>query len=316
MKIVFLDEYSMGGVDLTPIKALGEYCGYEISESADEIIERCKGAEVVITNKSRLTREVISALPSLRLVCIAATGMNNIDLEAAAELGIEVRNAVGYSTHSVAEATTSAALSLLRQIAYYDRFVKSGTYSSSGRLFCFDRPIGQLHGSRWGVVGLGAIGREVARLASAFGCEVRYFSTSGVAREEKYERVNSLEELLRWCDVVSIHSPLNEQTRGLIGATELSYMQRSAILINVARGGIVDEVALAEALNSDTIAAAALDVFSQEPLNSDSPLLSVDDPDRLRLSPHNAWASTASVARLIESIVDSINKFISCNTDK
>ncbi|MFI3303178.1 MAG: NAD(P)-dependent oxidoreductase [Rikenellaceae bacterium] len=309
MKIVFLDEYSMGGANLSSIKALGEYTPYEVTTTAEQIIERAAGAEVVITNKCNISREVLAALPSLKLVCIAATGTNNIDLEAAAELGVEVRNAVGYSTHSVAEATITSALALRRQINYFDRFVKSGAYSSTDRLFCFDRKISQLHGSRWGVIGLGAVGREVARLATAFGCEVRYFSTSGVVREEEYQCVESLEELLGWCDTLSLHSPLNEQTRGLIGAAELAMMQKEAILVNVTRGGIVDEEAVADALNCGVIAGAALDVFVCEPLNSDSPLLRVNDSDRLLLSPHNAWASSASIDRLVAAIAENIRTF-------
>ncbi len=307
MKIIFLDEYSLGGTDLSSIQQLGDYVGYEITHTAAEIISRAKGADVVITNKCLLTREVLTTLaPTLRLVCIAATGMNNIDLEAAAELGIEVRNAVGYSTHSVAEATLSAALSLHRKISYFDRFVKSGAYSATDRLFCFDRPIGQLYGSRWGIIGLGANGLEVARLAAAFGCEVRYYSTSSIVRKESVERTESLEELLAWCDTLSIHSPLNDQTRGLIGGVELSQMRSSTIIVNVARGGILDEAALAAALNDGTIAAAALDVFGCEPLCADSPLLTLNDPDRLLLSPHNAWASTGSIERLVESITANI----------
>lgn len=306
MKIVFLDEYSVGAADLSAIKALGEYRGYEITESPDEIIERAAEAEIIITNKVMLSREVLMRLPKLRLVCIAATGMNNIDLDAARDLGIEVRNAAGYSTHSVAEATLGAALSLHRQISYYDRYVKSGEYTRSNRLFCLDRPIGQLHGSNWAIIGLGTIGREVARLAKAFGCKIKYYSTSGVARDEEYERAESLEELLEWCDVVSLHSPLNEQTRGLIGAEELRHMRPSSILINVARGGIVDENALANALNNKTIAAAALDVFGQEPIEPSSPLLTVNDPDRLRVSPHNAWQSDRAVEILINMIENNI----------
>ena len=221
--IVFLDEYTLGGADLRRIKALGDYTGYE-NTTREEVIERCRTARVVITNKVVLDRETLRALPSLRLICVAATGMNNIDLEAAAELGIEVRNAAGYSTHSVAETTLGAAIALLRHSVYYDRYVKSGAYASSGRQFHFALANHQLHGSCWGIVGLGTIGHEVARLAEAFGCEVRYTSTSGVAREERYPAL-SLAELLSWADVVSIHCPLNARTRNLIGAPELEIMK-------------------------------------------------------------------------------------------
>ena len=181
--IVFLDEYTLGGADLTRLHELGRYTGYSTT-APDEVADRCRDAEIVITNKVVMRRETLAALPGLRLICIAATGMNNIDLDAAAELGIAVRNAAGYSTHSVAETTLGAAIALRRHIVYYDRYVKSGAYSAAGQQFHFAKPTHQLYGSKWGVVGLGAIGHEVARLAAAFGCEVRYTSTSGAVREE------------------------------------------------------------------------------------------------------------------------------------
>ena len=175
--IVFLDEYTLGGADLTRLHELGRYTGYSTT-APDEVADRCRDAEIVITNKVVMRRETLAALPGLRLICIAATGMNNIDLDAAAELDIAVRNAAGYSTHSVAETTLGAAIALRRHIVYYDRYVKSGAYSAAGQQFHFAKPTHQLYGSKWGIVGLGAIGHEVARLAAAFGCEVRYTSTS------------------------------------------------------------------------------------------------------------------------------------------
>ena len=232
--IVFLDEYTLGGANLTRLHELGRYTGYSTT-APDEVADRCRDAEIVITNKVVMRRETLAALPGLRLICIAATGMNNIDLDAAAELDIAVRNAAGYSTHSVAETTLGAAIALRRHIVYYDRYVKSGAYSAAGQQFHFAKPTHQLYGSKWGIVGLGAIGHEVARLAAAFGCEVRYTSTSGAVREEPYPAV-SLPELLGWADTVSVHAPLNDHTRGLIGAPELAVMKQSAILVNVARG--------------------------------------------------------------------------------
>ena len=306
-RIVFLDEYSLGGRDLSPLKRLGEYTGYDCTEECD-VVSRCADADIVISNKVSITRETMESLPNLRLIAVAATGTNNVDLEAAAEKGIEVRNVVGYSTHSVAEATLSAALSLLRQTVYYDGYFKSGKYASSGRIFHFGRPIGQLYGHRWGVIGLGNIGREVARLAEAFGCEVSYHSTSGVRREERWPQ-KGLAELLAESDVISIHAPLNDATRGLIGRAQLQAMKSSAIIINVARGGIIDEKALAEALDAKEIAGAALDVFSQEPL-PESPLYGIKDPDALLASPHTAWASGEAVDKLIEGIAGNIEGYL------
>ena len=234
--IVFLDEYSLGDADLGSIRALGNYTGYRTTVR-EEVADRCREADVVITNKVVFRRETLRQLPRLRLICVAATGMNHIDLEAAAELGIAVKNAVGYSTHAVTETTIGAAIGLLRQTVYYDRYVKTA-YAGSPLQYHFGRTTHQLYGSKWGIVGLGNIGRSVARVAEALGCRIAYTSTSGVVREEPYPE-KPLDELLRWADVVSVHAPLNDRTRNLIGARELALMKPSAILINVARGGIV-----------------------------------------------------------------------------
>ncbi len=306
MKIVFLDEYSVCGRDMSAVKAFGRYTGYDTTPP-ELVAERCAGAEVVITNKVVLDERIIGSLPELRLICVAATGMNNVDLAAAADRSIEVRNAVGYSTYAVAETTIGAALALLRETVYYDEYFKSGRYASADRIFNFDRPTAQLRGKRWGVIGMGNIGREVARLATAFGCEVAYTSTSGVNREEAYPAL-PLAELLAASDVVSVHCPLGDRTRGMIGSAELSMMKPSAILINVARGGIVDETALAATLDGGTIRGAALDVFTTEPLRS-SPLYSLKDPCRLLASPHNAWSPVEAIDRLIECIARNIGDY-------
>ena len=305
--IVFLDAYSICGRDLSDIAALGDFTAYESTEP-DEVLERCIDADVIIANKTILDAEKLHKLPRLKLICVAATGMNNIDLKAAAALGIPVRNAVGYSTHSVSETTICSALALLREVVYYDRYFKCGAYSASPRMFNFDRPTGQIHGKNWGIIGLGNIGREVARLATAFGCNVRYTSTSGTARQEEYPQM-PLEELLAWADVVSIHCPLNERTHNLISAEQLSKMKPSAVIINVARGGIINEEALAEALNNGVIRGAALDVFSSEPLDASSPLFHLKDPYRLLASPHNAWSTVEAIDRLIACVRDNIKEY-------
>lgn len=306
MKIVFLDEYSIGGADISAIKALGDYTGYDITHR-NQILERSKGAEIIIANKTILDADTIAALPDLRLICVAATGMNNVDLEAAAAHGIEVRNAVGYSTYSVAETTIGSAIALLREVVYYDEYFKSGRYAAADYLFNYDRPTSQIRGKQWSVIGLGNIGREVARLAEAFGCKVAYYSTSGVSREETYPRLE-LNELLATSDIVSIHCPLSDKTRNLIGREEFSLMKPTSIIINVARGGIIDEEALAEALDNGEIRGAALDVFSREPLR-ESPLYNIKDKYRLLASPHNAWSAEASLKRLIDCIVQNIKAY-------
>ena len=304
--IVFLDEYSLGDADLGSIRALGNYTGYRTT-AREEVADRCREADVVITNKVVFRRETLRQLPRLRLICVAATGMNHIDLEAAAELGIAVKNAVGYSTHAVTETTIGAAIGLLRQTVYYDRYVKT-EYAGSPLQYHFGRTTHQLYGSKWGIVGLGNIGRSVARVAEALGCRIAYTSTSGVVREEPYPE-KPLDELLRWADVVSVHAPLNDRTRNLIGARELALMKPSAILINVARGGIVDEAALAAALDAGRLAGAGLDVFTHEPLEAGNPLLSVREPDRLLLSPHNAWSPVEAIEILVECIARNIRDF-------
>ena len=306
-KIVFLDEYSIAGRDLSKITSQGEYVAYT-NTAKEDVVERLKGADIAITNKVVIDGDIMRQLPDLKLICVAATGMNNVDLETAKELGIVVKNAVGYSTISVAETTLASALALARNIVYFDEYFHDGRYSKADRAFCYDRITFQISGKKWGIIGLGNIGREVARLASAFGCEVRYFSTSGAKREEAYPAVE-LDELLQWSDIVSVHSPLNERTRGLVGRRELQMMKPTSLIINVARGGIIDEVALAEALDNGWVAAAALDVFSVEPLR-ESPLYNIKDRYRLLASPHNAWSAAEAIDRLIDCVAENIRTWI------
>lgn len=306
-KIVFLDEYSIAGRDMSKIAAMGEYVAYDNTRKED-VVERLRGAEIAISNKVMISGEAMRQLPDLKLICVAATGMNNVDLVTAKELGIEVKNAVGYSTTSVAETTLASALALARHIAYFNDYFHDGRYAAADRAFCFDRMTYEIRGKRWGIIGLGNIGREVARLAKAFGCEVAYYSTSGVRREEEIPSME-LDELLKWSDIVSVHSPLNERTRGLVGRQQLQMMKPSAVIINVARGGIIDEAALAEALDSGWLSAAALDVFSVEPLK-ESPLFHIRDKYRLLASPHNAWAAAEAIDRLLECVAENIREYI------
>ncbi len=306
-KIVFLDEYSIAGRDLQKITSQGEYVAYN-NTAKEDVVERLKGADIAITNKVMIDGDIMRQLPDLKLICVAATGMNNVDLETAKELGIVVKNAVGYSTISVAETTLASALALARNIVYFDEYFHDGRYSKADRAFCYDRLTFQISGKKWGIIGLGNIGREVARLASAFGCEVRYFSTSGAKREEAYPAME-LDELLAWSDIVSVHSPLNDRTRGLVGRRELQLMKPTSLIINVARGGIIDEAALAEALDNGWVAAAALDVFSVEPLR-ESPLYNIKDRYRLLASPHNAWSAAEAIDRLIDCVAENIRSWI------
>ena len=308
LNIVFLDQYSINDADLSAIKQLGNYIGYEFT-STEQIIPRAADADILIVNKVRISADIIAQLPRLKLICEAATGVDNIDVNAAAIAGIPVKNAKGYSTHSVAEATLGGAIALLRETTYYDSFVKSGSYSASNRLFNYDRPTRQLFGRNWGIIGLGTIGHTVANLAETFGCSVAYHSVSGVARPEKYPHL-PLNDLLQWADVISLHTPLNDRSRGLIGRTQFNLMKPSAILVNVSRGGVVDESALADAINNRQIAGACVDVFSSEPLPANNPLLNVNDPAALLLSPHNAWSARESIDNLVASIAQNISDFM------
>ncbi len=308
MKIVFLDQATIGAVGtMDKITALGDYVSYDYTP-ADKTIERIADAEVVITNKVLITREVMASAPNLKLVCISATGTNNVDLEAASELGIEVRNVAGYSTHSVVQMTFSLLFELLTHTSTYNEYVHSGTYSSSPLFTCVEPKFHQLSAMRYGVIGLGEIGRNVAHVARAFGADVCYYSTSGANSSAEYNRVE-LDELLSTCDVVSIHAPLNAATHNLIDAKAISKMKHNAVIINVGRGGIVDEKALADALISGAIAGAGVDVFTAEPILASNPLMSVKDKSRLVMTPHAAWASLEARERLMELVAENIRTF-------
>ena len=295
----------MGDVSFAPISALGELECYQTS-SREESLERVKDAEILIINKILVDKELIDAAPSLRLICEAATGVNNIDLEYAASKGIPVRNAVGYSTDSVVQMTFMMILSLVGKCRYFDDFVKSGEYSCSGLFTNVDRMFFELRGKRLGIIGLGNIGGRVAMVGEAFGMAVSYFSTSGTSHSKDYPSV-SLDTLMSESDIISIHAPYNQRTAGLIGETELRMMKPSAYIVNMGRGGIVDEAALAKVIDEGRIAGAGVDVFTAEPLPSDNPLMNVRNLDRLILTPHIGWASTEARQRLVQMIAGNIS---------
>lgn len=308
MKIVFLDSATLSAASLAPIEKLGDLVCYSTS-SPEEAQERVKDADILIVNKIRVSGELIDAAPQLKLICEAATGVNNIDLDAAGRRGIPVRNVAGYSTDSVAQLSFAMALSLVCDLRRFDGFVKDGSYSRSPIFTDVSRPYLELCGKTMGIIGLGTIGTKVAHIASAFGMRVIYYSASGKDRSSEYER-KGLEELLAGSDIVSIHCPLTEKTRGLIGSRELGMMKRSAVIINAARGGIIDEQALSDAVGAGTIAGAGVDVFTREPIPSDNPLLHCARPDHLVLTPHVAWASREAQVRLVEGIAGNIREYL------
>lgn len=304
MKIVFLDAATMGDVDFGPVRALGDLVLYE-SSSREEALERVAESEVLIINKIRVDAELMDAAPSLKLICEAATGVNNIDVAEAERRGIPVRNVAGYSTDSVVQTTFMLMLALVGKAAYFDGFVKSGEYSRCGMFTNVSTVFMELAGKRLGIIGMGNIGRKVAAVAEAFGMEVVYYSTSGTSHCTDYPSLG-LAELLKTSDVVSVHAPYNERTAGLIGEAELGMMKPGAYLLNLGRGGIVDETALAEAIDGGLIAGAAADVFTSEPLPADNPLMKVRKKDRLLLTPHIAWASKEARDRLAAMIARNI----------
>lgn len=305
MKIVFLDAATMGDVSFAPIESLGELVLYDNS-TPEQAIERVSDCDVLIINKIKVDRVLIDSALSLKLICEAATGVNNIDLEYAVQKGIPVRNAVGYSTDSVVQATFMHILSLAGNAHYFDKAVKSGSYSSSGLFTDVTVNWNELAGKTIGIIGLGNIGSRVAKVAEAFGMRVVYYSTSGTSHCKDYPSL-PIEELLKISDIVTIHAPLNEKTCGLLDSGRLRLMKSNAILVNMGRGGIVDEAALVEAVDSGCIAGAAFDVFSSEPLPADSPLLKSSHPERFRFSPHIAWASVEARERLVSQIATNIS---------
>lgn len=308
MKIVFLDAATLGGTSLLPIGALGELTVWGTS-SPEEAVARVRDADILIVNKIKVTAALMDAAPELKLICEAATGVNNIDIEAAEERGISVKNVAGYSTASVVQLTFALILGLVNQTSRFDAFVKSGGYSRCGLFTDPANPSGELYGKTLGIIGMGAIGTRVAQVGQAFGMKPVWFSTSGTGHNHDYPCL-ALEELLGSSDVVSIHCPLTERTKGLIGEAELALMKPDAILVNMARGGIVDEGALSDAVGNGRIGGAAMDVFTSEPIPEDNPLLHCRRPERLLLTPHVAWASGEAMARLVDGIAENIRAFL------
>lgn len=306
MKIAFLDAATMGDVSFEPFERLGDFVRYENS-TPEEARERVRDLDVLLINKVLVDKELIDSAPHLKLICIAATGVNNIDVEYAASKGIPVRNAVGYSTDSVVQATFMHILSLVGGGPYFDHSVKSGSYSRSGMFTDPNWNWNELAGKTIGIIGMGNIGSKVAKIAEAFGMGVCYFSTSGTGHCKEYPCL-SLEELLRISDIVSIHAPLNERTKNLIGKEQLALMKPSAFLVNVGRGAIVVEKDLADAVDSGVIAGAGMDVFVQEPIPEDHPYLMMKHQERMRLAPHVAWASVEARRRLVSIMADNIAK--------
>jgi glycerate dehydrogenase len=306
-KIVILDGKTLGELDFGLLNEFGEVDYYDMTDS-NQVIERIKDANIIITNKVILNQSNLKEAKSLELICESATGYNNIDIEYAKKNNIAVTNVAGYSTQTVAQHTFATLLYLYNRLAYYDDYVKSYKYSNSEIFTELSVPIHDISGKKWGIIGLGAIGREVAKIAQAFGAEVVYYSTSGMNNNTNYTKVD-LEELLKSCDIISIHAALNENTKGLINYKSLNKMKKNAVLINMGRGPIVVEEDLAAAIDENIIQGAALDVFCVEPIANENSLLSVKNKEKLVLTPHIAWSSVEARNRLYNDLLDNIRSF-------
>ena len=306
MKITVLDAATLGSdVTFEKWEALGELEVYSTTP-ANEVVNRIKNSDVAILNKVKITREVVAATPNLKLICVTATGYDNIDLEACKKKGVAVCNVKGYSTHSVAQVTVTLALALMTHLNEYRDSVKSGEYTKSGVQNKLTPVFHELYGKTFGIVGLGNIGKQVARVAEAFGCRVLCFKRTP---DPEFNCVD-LKTLLRESDIVTIHLPLSDETRRIIGKKELSLMKSSAILVNAARGAVTDEEAVAEAIEKGVIGGFATDVYSVEPMEENSPLQRIKAFDNVILTPHMAWGAYESRVRCIDEIALNITAFL------
>lgn len=308
MKIVFMETDTLGtDVDLTPFNGLGEVVKYPSSDPAQDA-NRVLDADVIIVNKVPMNAATLDGAKNLKLICITGTGTNIVDFNYTNSRNIVVANVKGYSTQSVVQHTFALFFYLYEKLSYYDHFVKSGEYIRSDIFSHFTVKFHELAGKTWGIIGLGEIGKGVAEVAKQFGCKIIYYSTSGKNANSEYKRVD-LDELLAESDIVSIHAPLNDRTRDLIGEEELKKMKKSALLLNLGRGPIINEQALAKALKESWIAAAGLDVLSVEPMSESNPLKEITDSTKLIITPHIAWATVEARQRVTEEVYQNIVAF-------
>lgn len=309
MKLVVLERNSVGtDVDVSCLERFGEVVYYP-NTVAENTAERVKDADIVIMNKAPMNESTLKDAPNVKLICLFATGYDNVDLAYCKSRGIKVANVVNYSTAAVVQHTLLLALALEEKLIHYDNYVKSGEYGAQDRFSNFDRPFGELDGKTWGIVGMGNIGRGVAKAVQALGCRVIFYSASGKSTCTEYERVE-FDELLAQSDILSLHCPLSDRTRGLINKEAFAKMKKTAILVNVARGPVVETRALYEALTQEKIKAAGLDVLEEEPISADNPLNEIKDSTKLIITPHLAWASIEARERLVDEVCKNIQAFL------
>lgn len=309
MKIVVLEQESMGyDIDITCFEDFGEVTYYK-NTAKDEVAQRVKDVDIIIANKAPLNKDTLKDADRLKIICEFATGYNNVDLDYCKERGIRVTNAVGYSTPVVAQHTFAMALYLMEKLPVYDTYVKNGEYAKCPIFTCFEPYFSELNGKTWGIIGLGNIGRKVAEIAKVFGCHVIFYSASGNNNTTEYERVD-FDTLLAESDILSLHCPLTDRTQNIMDADAFSKMKKTAILINVARGPVVDEQALYNALTTGQIAAAGLDVLVKEPIDKDNPLGKIKDSTKLLITPHMAWGSNEARNRCKNEVYENIKSFL------
>ena len=310
MKIVFMEAETLGeDIDFSAFNELGEVELYTRAQTIDENAERITDADIIVVNKLPVDKELLDSAANLKLIALSATGTNNVNFDYNNSRNIIVKNVKGYSTNSVVQHTFAMLLYLYEKLGSYDRFVKNGHYSKYHMFSCFTPYFNELHGKTWGIIGLGAIGKGVADLAKAFGCNVLYYSTSGKNNNRDYTKVD-LDTLLSESDIVSLHCALTDTTQKIINADTLSKMKPSAVLLNLGRGPLINESDLAAALDNATIAAAGLDVLCQEPIAADNPLLNIKDTDKLLITPHMAWGTIEARARCVKEVYNNIKEYI------
>lgn len=305
-----LERNSVGtDVAVDCFEKLGSVTCYENTVTAREVADRVAEADIILSNKAPMTEESLKDAANVKLICLFSTGYDSCDLEYCRGRGIKVANVVDYSTAMVAQHTFALALALSEKLPHYDEYVKSGAYSAQSRFSNFDVPFYELWGKTWGIVGMGNIGRRVAAIAEAFGCRVIFHSITGRSTCTAYERVDK-DTLLAESDFLSLHCPLSQLSRNFIDKEALAKMKKTAVLINVARGPVVNSKALYEALEAGEIQAAGLDVLEQEPLSCENPLGTIKDSSRLIITPHLAWASVEARTRCVEQTFENIQAFL------
>ena len=309
MKIVILERNSVGlDVSIDGIRQFGDVTEYPNTTVMD-VKEKIKDAEIIVANKSPLNAETLKDASNVKLICEFATGYDNVDLEYCKSRGIKVANVVNYSTDAVAQHTFALCFYVLEKLHHYDNYVKSGAYAAQERFSNFDIPFTELAGKTWGIIGMGNIGKKVATIAQAFGCRVIFYSASGKSTCTEYEKVD-FDTLLKESDFLSLHCPLSDKTRDLINLEALKKMKKTAILINVARGPVVNDQALYTALAEGHIAGAGLDVTSTEPMKDSNPLSRIMDSNKLIITPHMAWASIEARNRCVSETCKNIEAFL------